>query len=66
MAPKAKTDVSKVSSEPHKYKSPALRFVNRPTSQKAGQDEKGTPGAVHQGKEEGLPEVADRPPPTLS
>lgn len=43
MVPKAKTDVSKVSAEPHKHKPPTLRHVSCPTSQKAGQDEKGVP-----------------------
>lgn len=55
MVPKAKTDASKVSSEPQKYRSPTLGFVNCPTSQKAGR-ERGSerpPAAVHHGKGEG-------------
>lgn len=57
------TDVSKVSSEPHKHKSPAFRHVSCPTSQKAGQDEKGVLLEPQRPltRERGLPEVGDPP-----
>lgn len=68
MVSTAKMDVSKVSSEPHKYKSPALRNVSCPTSQKIGRerDSERVTGAVHQEKKWVCPWWAIPHPPTHS
>lgn len=61
------TDVSKVSSEPHKHKSPALRLSGTsavPPRRKLGKKRKGfswSPRGLSPAKGRGLPKVGDPP-----